>query len=260
VGFPGVSAAVDGYNYGSYSWDLEQGAYERWLAEAPQLGEVAPDFELPDLAGGRHRLSGWRGRPVVVEFGSYTCPMFCDRIPAMEDVAAAHPEAVFVVVYSREAHPGERTGPHASDDDKRAAARRLAAEEPLSRLLLVDSLEGEVHRAYGAVWDPVFVLDRDGRVVGRLAWNDPDRVAALLDALAAGGPVEPVESTEMLRQPSPSGFGHGLLRGGLQALFDFHDKGPPGAAARLHQLGSADVEAALTRSGRTMSEGGGREP
>jgi hypothetical protein len=248
---------VDGYNYGSYSWDLEQGAYERWLAEAPQLGAAAPDFELPDLSRDRHRLSGWRGRPVVVEFGSYTCPMFCDRIPAMEDLAAAHPETVFVVVYAREAHPGERTGPHAGDDDKRAAARRLVAEEALSRLLLVDGVDGAVHRAYGAVWDPVFVLDAAGRVVGRLAWNDPAQVGALLDALAAGGPVEPVESTAMLRAPSPSGFGHGLLRGGRQALIDFHDHGPPGAAARLHQLGSDAVREALAATGRMPPEGAG---
>lgn len=156
-----------------------------------------------------------------------------------------------MVVYAREAHPGERTGAHANDDDKRAAARRLAAEESLSRLLLVDGVEGEVHRTYGAVWDPVFVVGGDGRVVGRLAWNDPARVTDVLDALASSGPVQPVESTEMPRLPSPSGFGHGLLRGGIQALIDFHDHGPPGAAERLHQLGSPEVRAALDASGRT---------
>ena len=151
----------DSYNYRSYGWSLEQGAYERWLVEAPQLGAPAPDFELADVDGRRHRLSEWRGRRVVLEFGSYTCPMFCDRISAMDELVEVYPEAVFAVVYTREAHPGERTGPHRSDEEKRAVARRLVAEERLSRLVLVDGVDGAVHRAYGAVWNPVFVLAGD---------------------------------------------------------------------------------------------------
>lgn len=234
------------YNYESYGWALEQGAYERWLAEAPKLGETAPDFDLPDTDGARHRLSDRRGQPVVVEFGSYTCPMFCDRIPAMEDLVRSHPEAAFFIIYSREAHPGERTGPHRSAADKLAAARRLVAEEPLTRTVLVDDLEGTVHRAYGAVWDPVFVLDAAGRVVCRLAWNDPARVASVLEGLRGGGEVEPVESVDMLRAPSPHGFGHGLLRGGLRAVLDFYNAGPPGARERLEASESAEVRSALS--------------
>lgn len=236
---------VDGYNYGSYSWALEDGAYDRWRAEAPQLGEVAPDFELPDLDGGRHRLRDSRGRPVVVEFGSYTCPMFCDRIPAMEALARSHPEADFLLVYTREAHPGERTGPHRSAADKLAAARRLAADEPIGRRILVDDLDGSVHRAYGIAWDPVFVLDAEQRVVCRLAWNDPERVAPVLGALRDGSAPELFESVDMVRAPSPEGFGHGLLRGGTRAVLDFYSSGPPGARERLEQSTSAAVREVL---------------
>jgi peroxiredoxin Q/BCP len=34
----------------------------------PALGDPAPDFSLPDDRGGTFRLSGHRGKPVVVEF------------------------------------------------------------------------------------------------------------------------------------------------------------------------------------------------
>ncbi len=37
-----------------------------------QPGEEAPDFELDATEGGRVRLSGLRGRPVVLHFGSVT--------------------------------------------------------------------------------------------------------------------------------------------------------------------------------------------
>jgi hypothetical protein len=35
-------------------------------------GDVAPDFDLPDVNGGRFRLSEHLDRPVLLKFGSYT--------------------------------------------------------------------------------------------------------------------------------------------------------------------------------------------
>jgi peroxiredoxin len=39
-----------------------------------QIGQPAPDFELPDLQGQLHRLSAQRGRVVVLNFWSAECP------------------------------------------------------------------------------------------------------------------------------------------------------------------------------------------
>ncbi len=35
-------------------------------------GEVAPDFELPQVGGDSVRLSDLRGRPTILHFGSYS--------------------------------------------------------------------------------------------------------------------------------------------------------------------------------------------
>ena len=37
-----------------------------------QPGEPAPDFELPQVGGGTLRLSAFRGRPVLLHFGSFS--------------------------------------------------------------------------------------------------------------------------------------------------------------------------------------------
>ena len=244
-----MTSTADTYNYPNFSFQLEDGAYDRFFREAPQLGDPAPPFELPDLEGRHHRLGDFRGRPVVIEFGSYTCPIFCGHSPAMEQLAGAHPEAVFVVVYGREAHPGERTPAHRSIADKTAAVRRLRAEDGVDRLILIDDLDGTVNRAYGAVWDAAFVLDRSERVVLRRAWNDPAQVAATLDDLRSGR-VELFESVDMSPPSNCDGFGHGLLRGGRAALVDFYRSAPPPVRDALETSQSPAVRAGVADAGQ----------
>jgi peroxiredoxin len=54
------------------------------------LGSVAPDFELPGLAGARHKLSEFRGRNVLLVFFNPACG-FCTKMAA--DLAALPLEA-----------------------------------------------------------------------------------------------------------------------------------------------------------------------
>jgi len=39
-----------------------------------RINDTAPDFELPDLNGGLHKLSDYRGQVVIVNFWSCECP------------------------------------------------------------------------------------------------------------------------------------------------------------------------------------------
>ena len=239
-----MTSPADTYNYRAFSFALGAGVFGRFWRDAPQLGAPAPNFELPDLEGRHHRLADWRAQPVVIEFGSYTCPIFCGHNPAMDQLTAGHPEAAFTVVYTREAHPGERVPAHATVADKIRAAHRLIEQDKVGRLVLVDDLDGTVHRAYGAAWDAVFVLDADGNVVLRRAWNDPAEVARTLDALLAGKQVG-VESIEMAPPADPAGFGHGLLRGGEEALLDFYQSAPPPVREQLDASTSPAVREVL---------------
>ena len=91
----------------------------------------------------------------------------------MERLADTLPATAFLVIVVREAHPGERSGPHASLAHKRRATRRLALEEGIRRRVPVDDLDRTVHRAYGGGWNQVYVIDAGGRVAFRRAWNRP---------------------------------------------------------------------------------------
>jgi peroxiredoxin len=39
-----------------------------------RINDTAPDFELPDLDGGMHKLSDYRGQVVILNFWSCECP------------------------------------------------------------------------------------------------------------------------------------------------------------------------------------------
>jgi peroxiredoxin len=241
-----MTNAVDTYNYESFDFALEPPELKQWLEEGPGVGHQAPDFDLMDLDAKGVRLSELRGRPVVLEFGSYTCPIFSDRVPSMEQLAREHTEATFLVIYVREAHPGEHQLQHRSLGEKRVAAHKLALEEALARRVLVDSLEGQVHRLYGGAWNPVYVIGPDGRVVMRQAWNHPRDVNDVLDALQRGRDIAIAESIDMADEPGRSPIGQRLLdRGGLRALEDFYRTAPPPVREALRNSRSSAVRKAL---------------
>jgi hypothetical protein len=63
--------ATEVYNYDTFRRHMMK--EDLHFRGGPGPGELAPDFELPRVRGGRFRLSNYRGKsPVLIEFGSIT--------------------------------------------------------------------------------------------------------------------------------------------------------------------------------------------
>jgi peroxiredoxin Q/BCP len=152
------------------------------MAKTPQVGEQAPDFELPGTDG-PFKLSDHRGERVVLLFypgdNTMVCTkQFCSYRDRAEDFAALSATVVGISSQDLASHEG------------------FAAKHSLNVPLLAD-VEREVARAYGA-YSPrlgtkraVIVIDEQGIVRHRhdhllgLDYQSVDDLKTALDALPA---------------------------------------------------------------------------
>lgn len=223
---PVDTAAYADYNYLHFDRDAYITADQRQVA----AGGLALDQTIYDLDGNEVQLSTlWQSRPVVIEFGSVSCPVFDSRISPMEQLANDYQgQADFYVLYTREAHPGQNYPAHQSLTDKIGFARDLKRIEGIERTVLVDDVAGTMHRAYGAWPDSAYIIGQDG-VIGLLTkWNEPDKLRERLDILLEDGGYAAASAPVNLDSNSPGGgptmmesSRRVLGRAGFAAVADF---------------------------------------
>lgn len=90
------------------------------------------------------------------------------------------------LVYVREAHPGYEFSVHQSHDDKQANAQRWKHERADARVILVDSLNGSIHRYFGGRPNMGYIITPDRKVAYRSSWTVPRRLKNALKKVRAG--------------------------------------------------------------------------
>ena len=83
-------------------------------------------------------------------------------------------------VYVREAHPGENY-PHFTSYEQKVGHAAAFRQRGLNRPILIDTLEGEVHRMYGGLPNMTWIVDHTGRVAFKASWTDSDDIRAALE-------------------------------------------------------------------------------
>lgn len=92
-----------------------------------------------------------------------------------------------VFVYTREAHPGEHLPAHRTWSDKVAAAAGFRDRWTVRRPILVDDLEGTMHRAYGLLPNMAFVVSRGGRLIYKANWTDATHLELVVERVLTEG-------------------------------------------------------------------------
>jgi hypothetical protein len=199
--------------------------------EGPGLGETAPDFVLDDTTGKEWRLETLRGRPVVLIIGSGTCPLTQGNLPGLQNLYQEYKDrSTWLMLYVREAHPGENLSAHRSHEQKRSQAEYFRGVTGTQWPVLVDDLDGSVHKAYGLLPNSTYLLDADGRVsfIGEISHAPTLRKALdhLFDQNMRG--VVPEGDDKMLHMLGPTAYGwEALQRGGKASMRDVSMRMPP---------------------------------
>ena len=196
----------------SRSWqsDPQGGALsEHWSemiasfrSRAP-LGSAAPDFTGELLGGGKFSLAEFRNRKsVLIVFGCIACPPCVTNIdttqPNLNSLYAKYGDHVeFCYVYTREAHPGTKVGPHQSIDEKRANAAELKRVEKVTFPIVIDTFDGAIQQSFvdPQFNNPVFLVNRAGVVVYKSAWLDSSELPQVLDDVVLWDERSPVDKT-----------------------------------------------------------------
>ena len=154
-----------------------------------KVGVAAPDFEASTVDGAVVRLSDFRGRRhVVLMTGAVTSPMCAFEVPAFNQLQKDFDGkgVSFFLLYTRESHPAENYEAHRSFEQKLTYARDLKRMENVQVPILVDHLDGRIHRAYGVWPNALFVIHKDGRLIFRSNMaNHRELEQFLCDLLAA---------------------------------------------------------------------------
>ncbi|MBW3662773.1 MAG: hypothetical protein KY469_06710 [Actinobacteria bacterium] len=113
----------------------------------------------------------------------------------------------FVTLYVREAHPGDRYPQAETFERKLQHARDYAQRDDVEWTVLVDDVDGTLHRALDPKPHAAYLVGSDGTVLWRTLWaNDRGVVQTALAAVAAGGlPDDREVSTHVV--PMLSGTG-----------------------------------------------------
>ena len=205
---------IEEYNYCKFKPEY----YNFFSFKGPKPGEKAQDFEAFTLDGEKVKLSDYFGTWVVLETGSFSCPMYVGNIKQMNVLVKEFKDVRFLVLYIREAHPGSNIPSITSIKEKLNHAGRLPGEENERRTIIVDTLDGNAHKLYGLFPNAVYVINPEGTVIFRSDWNIPANVK---DVLANGR--DKIHERDHFDPGTPSLIStfRVLMRSGLNAFWDF---------------------------------------
>jgi len=158
----------------------------RFSKDSARPGDVLIDQRVTHVDGTEvslHELAGQH--PLVLVTGSLSCPISAGSLPRLQKLEEGFRDRLaFAFLYVREAHPGESIPQAHTLEEKREYARMLQESNGVTWPVLVDDLDGPLHRALDAKPNSVHVIGTDGRVLFRALFADDPAKLDALDALA----------------------------------------------------------------------------
>lgn len=183
-------------------------------AAQARLGQLAPAFELPDATGRRRLSTEFKGKVVVLEWSSPSCPFAAaqytsKRMPTLQTWAKGEGVVWLTVLSSHPSRSDYLSGAQADAFNHQRGANPSA--------LLIDA-SGSVGRAFGAMTaNHMFIIVPDGTLVYEGGIDDsnsmqPDKVAASRNFVHAA--LRDITAGRSVSTPRTEPFGCALAYAG----------------------------------------------
>jgi peroxiredoxin len=227
--------AVDSYRYKHFTTSLLFRDL-RFAAKAAAPGDSFPSFELVATNGDRLVNNDVFGdKPVLCIFGSMTCPMTASSAHSVQELYDKFGDRVeFIMLYVREAHPGENFTQAETMGEKLESARALKEFYGIQFTVAADTVGGDLHRALDPKPNAAYLMNSEGVILFRSLWAaDRDALCQALAEAAAGQTLRRKQSVKLIG-PVTRAMGHVqavMERGGPQAVKDLWLAGFPMALA-----------------------------
>lgn len=154
----------------------------------------------------------------------------------MNDIAERHADQGVgsIFLYTHEAHPGENYPHLTSMEQKLRHAQALRDVLGVTRPILLDSLDGACHRAYGSMPNMSWIFTRSGTPVYKSDWTDArsveNAIQYFLDVVnrrRSGERLAPFRVDRLdFRTQDQDGFHRGLARNGPKAVREYREAFP----------------------------------
>jgi peroxiredoxin len=157
---------------------------------------TAPDFELKGLAGNSVRLSSFRGKTVVLNFWTTSCPPCLDEMPSLAELANIVAPRGDIVVLTVSTDPERAT----TETTLRTVLRGRVPFD-----VLLDPESSVVGGQYGTrLFPETWLVDREGVIRARFDGARDWSSAITLDLIDSFRLATPCPAEFLRGQPSPA--------------------------------------------------------
>ena len=173
----------------------------RFNKSAPKAGDEFPKFDLMTTTGDQIKKSDYISKkPLLMIFGSLTCPMTASAIPSLKRLHEKfNGQVEFVMLNVREAHPGELIQQPEATAQKMTNAAILKEHFEMPWTVASDDINGTLHRSLDTKPNAAFLMDTNGKVAFRSIWaRDEQALEIALSNLVNGRPQKKAQSTKMV--------------------------------------------------------------
>ncbi len=174
-----------------------------------KIGDTVPDFKLYDLYGDSMEMQTAfdKGKPILLIAGNYTCPVFRQRIPDINTIAAAYSGTIAMgIVYVIEAHPDTDVSPYSGSvwtssenysenilyrQPRTYGERKAILTDMITNYTAIDApimIDGPCNEwwlTFGPAPNIAYLITKDGVVFTKQGWFNkaPYNMSADIDSL-----------------------------------------------------------------------------